>query len=143
VTKDPWDDAGKLLAALDFSAEAAAREREHQERFVDFVRSLLDVIDSFDRVLEANAPQEANVALNTVRLIARQLEAALARGGVTPIACLNTPLDPQHHEVVEIVETTDAPDDSIIAVQARGFEWNGLAIRRPRVVVAHHPKEKP
>lgn len=143
MAKDPVIESAKLLEALDFAAETAAREDEYRDRFVAFVRSLLDVVDSVDRAVAGSAgASEGSVPLKTVQLIARQLEAALARAGVTPTACLGEPVDPARHEVTAVRDTLDTAEETIVEVVTRGYEWNGLVVRRPRVIVAHHPKEE-
>ena len=128
--------SAKLLQAMDFAIELAVKEEEHQQQMRALLLSLLDVIDSFDRFFAGMEGQTVNW-LNTVRLIARQLEHALNQAGLTPIACLGQKADPPRHEIVEVKETFEAENDVIVEVVSRGYEWNGQLLRRPQVVVAH------
>lgn len=148
MVEDPFTKrSAKLLEAFDFAAEAAANAEEQQEQSVRLFRSLLEVMDSFDRLLAATNvpsgadPAETTAGPNTVRLIAKQLERALQQAGVTPIACLGEVVDPERHEITEVRETDASQDDVIIEVLNRGYEWEGRLLRRPQVIVARGPKE--
>jgi len=143
MTNDPLrEHSATLLKALDFTAESAAQKEQHQQELRRLFHSLLEVLDSFDRLLADTGPSAAPaVPRSSVELVARQLERALGQAGVSPIACLDEVVDPRRHEIVEVKETNDAGDDLILEVLTRGYEWNGQPLRRPRVVVARNLKE--
>ena len=146
MSGDPFaEQAAKLLAALDFSAEAAAREQCHQEEQAAVFQSLLAVMDAFDRLLGGPAgeggSEEGTVPLRTVRLLARQLSRCLERAGVVAVPCLGEPADPAVHEIVEVRQTAEVPGDTIVEVLSAGYLWNGRPLRRPRVIVACGEKE--
>lgn len=149
AAKDPFaEQTAKLLQAVDFALEIETKEREHEAQWRAMLLSLVAVMDSFDRffagVEEAEKPAGDQVAgrLNTVRLIARQLDRVLREAGLTPVVCLGQEVDPQRHEIVEVKDANEAEDDSIIEVVRRGYEWNGQLLRRPQVVVARNVKEE-
>ncbi len=137
----------KLLQALDFAAEIAAREQEHHEQLRALLLALLEVMDSFDRLLSDWTQQtdltveKANVMLNTIRLISRQMESVLRQTGVSPLMCLGQAIDPRKHEIVGARETNEVEPDIILEIVQRGYEWNSQLLRRPRVIVAHNVQE--
>ena len=141
MAEDPLaDQSAKLLRALDFAAEAAALQEEHEERFRSLIESLFAVVDSFDRLLaDAGGGEEA--WQGTVKRIAGQLERALAQAGVTEIRCRGDVADPRRHQIVDVKPMDGVDDDTIVDVLSRGWEWNGKPVRLPRVVVARNPKE--
>jgi molecular chaperone GrpE (heat shock protein) len=146
MAEDPLkEQSAKLLAALDFASQAAALEEEHEQRLLGLLRSLFEVVDSFDRLLTGGGGTEAGAGegawRGTVQRIAGQLERALEQAGVTEIRCLGTVADPGHHEIVEVQPMDGVDDDTILEVLSRGWEWNGRPVRRPRVLVARSPKE--
>jgi molecular chaperone GrpE (heat shock protein) len=131
--------AAKLLAALDFSEEAAAREARHRREQAALFQSLLDVMDSFDRLLGGGGTA---VPLRTVELLARQLARCLERAGVIPLPCLGETADPDVHEIAEARPAEGIGRDTIVEIVSGGYLWNGRLLRRPRVVVAAGEKER-
>ena len=127
--------ADRLLDALDFADAAEQRERENEAHLRTLLLALLGVADSFDRLLVGD---DSTTALGTTRLIARQLDDALAGVGVVSIACLGTVVDPDRHEILETRPREGVDDDVIIEVVTRGWEWDGRLLRRPMVVVARN-----
>jgi molecular chaperone GrpE (heat shock protein) len=140
MSGDPFpEQAAKLFTPLDFSEEPTAREARHWRAQVAFFQSLLDVMDSFDRVL---AESDAAVPLRTVELLARQLARCLERAGVTPLHCLGETADPEVHEIAEARPAERIGRDTIVEVVSGGYLWNGRLLRRPRVIVAAGEKER-
>jgi molecular chaperone GrpE (heat shock protein) len=128
MSGDPFSVPAKLLATLDLREEQAA-----------LLRSLLDVMDSFDRLLAGGGDA---VPAKTVRLLARQLARCLEGAGVEPLRCLGAAVDPESHEIAETRPTADgAEPDTIVEVVSEGYLWNGRMLRRPRVTVASGEKE--
>jgi molecular chaperone GrpE len=138
------EQSGKLLQAFDFAAEMAAMEQEHQAQWKALLLSLLEVMDSCDRLLagiggtKEPTPERTAACLNTFRLVATQLEHALQEAGLASMACLGQVADPQRHEIVEVKVMDGVEDDVIIGVMRRGYEWNGELLRRPQIVVARN-----
>lgn len=140
MTGDPFSgQAAKLLAALDFSEETVAREARHRQEQVTLFQSLLDVADSFDRLVQESGDEV--VPLRTVKLLARQLALCLERAGVTHLPCLGETADPQVHEIVGTRPAEETAPDTIVEVVSGGYLWNGELLRRARVIVAAGGKE--
>lgn len=133
------EQAAQLLAALDFSEKTAAREARHREELAAILRSLLDVMDAFERLLGGG--DNVAVSPGTIRLLARQLNGCLERAGVVPLHCLGETADPEVHEIAEARLAEGIGRDTIVEVVSGGYLWNGRLLRRPRVIVAAGEKE--
>ncbi len=143
MSKDPFaEQSARLLAALDFGEEAAARERQHRRELAAILGSLLAVMDSFDRLLVSpvgGSPEsrgELAVPARSVELVARQLARCLEGVGVVPLDCLGAVADPEVHEIAGVRHGSGAGRDAVVEVLERGYLWNGTLLRRPRVIVA-------
>lgn len=136
--------AATLIKALDFTAELEAIKNEQERQHRRLLLSMIEVLDAFDRLLEGAEIQEGpdSVSRGSVAAIARQLERALAAAGARPFDCLEQTVDLVRCEVLAARETVQAPEDVVVAVLARGYEWNGNLLRQAQVIVTRHPKEK-
>ena len=106
------------------------------------IGKLLGVLDDFDRALD-NVPSEAHDPwIDGVKLVERKLRTVLESEGVTPIAAIGEPFDPNLHEAVAHEETADHPDNSVIGEVQRGSRLHDRVIRPSLVRVANNPKER-
>jgi molecular chaperone GrpE len=118
------------------------RNAKEQQDFRDYaaadaIKPLLPVLDSFDRALQVKS--DAAEFRNGVELIYKQLQSALAKLAVQPIAAKGEPFDPHFHEAVEMVETSDAPDHQVIEELQRGYKFKDRLLRPAMVKVAKNP----
>src|ERR1039457_6186974 len=100
------DRLARLQAEFDNARKRAVREQQEFRDFAaaDVIKNILPTLDSFERALKASqsppkpslggAP-EASEFRNGVELIYRQLQDALQKSGVQPIAALGQPFDPR------------------------------------------------
>jgi molecular chaperone GrpE len=121
---------------------ARRRASKEQQDFRDYaaadaVKSLLPVVDSFERALQAKS--EPGDFRSGVELIYKQLQDALARMGVRAIPAKGEPFDPHVHEAVEMVETSDAADHEVIEELQRGYKIKDRLLRPAMVKVAKNP----
>jgi molecular chaperone GrpE len=135
-----------LLQGFDYAAELRDVQRTHEKAMHTVFAAVIEVMDSFDRVLSSADPARASgsaasIEVDTVRLLARQLEHVLTDSGVSPASCLGQEADPRQHEIVSVVESDAHEDGAIVEVVGRGYQWNGRVLRRPRVVVARSTRE--
>jgi molecular chaperone GrpE len=121
---------------------ARRRASKEQQEFRDYavadaIKSLLPVVDSLERALQVKS--DAADLRSGVELIYKQLLAALAKLSVNPIAAKGEPFDPRHHEAIEMVEATDAPDHQVIEELQRGYKFKDRLLRPAMVKVARNP----
>ena len=124
---------------------ARRRSSKEQQEFrdyatVDTIKSLLPVLDSFERALRVKS--EAADFRGGVELIYKQLQDALAKLGVRPIPATGEPFDPHYHEAIEMVETNDAPDHEVLEELQRGYKFKDRLLRPAMVKVAKNSREK-
>jgi len=73
-------------------------------------------------------------------LIRQRLFDTLKKLGLEPMVVLGEPFDPHVHHAVEMVETEDAPDHTVLAEFQRGYNFKGRLLRPAMVKVAVEPK---
>lgn len=74
------------------------------------------------------------------RLSLKSLDDLLARFEVRPIECKGEPFDPRLMSAVDVEETLDAVEGTVLTVYRTGYEWNGAVYRPAQVRVARRPR---
>ena len=74
-----------------------------------------------------------------IELIQRELLRVLEKFGAVPFQSVGQPFDPERHEAVARVPTTDQPEMTVVAETARGYLLNGRVLRPAMVAVAVPP----
>jgi molecular chaperone GrpE len=105
---------------------------------MEAVRTLLPIIDDFERALETETADKKYV--QGLELIRQRLFDALKKLGLEPMVVVGEPFDPHVHHAVEMVETEDAPDHTVLAEFQRGYNFKGRLLRPAMVKVAVEPK---
>lgn len=120
------------------------RSQREQQDFRDYalaeaVRSLLPVLDSLDLALRNSEGGQSELRAG-VELTRKQLFDALAKLGLREIPAEGEPFDPQYHQAVEMVDSSDAPDHQVVHELQRGYKLKDRLLRPAMVRVARHPK---
>lgn len=105
---------------------------------MEAVRTLLPIIDDFERALETETADKKYA--QGLELIRQRLFEALKKLGLEPMVVVGEPFDPHVHHAVEMVETEDAPDHTVLAEFQRGYNFKGRLLRPAMVKVAVEPK---
>jgi molecular chaperone GrpE len=137
--------AGLQRIAADFQNY---KRRTEQDREASAGRAneylLLRVIalaDDFDRAIEAMPePLAGDGWVQGIAAIDRKLRTLLESEGVVPIEALGRPFDPREHEALSHIETTDAPDGTVVAEIQRGYRVRERILRPSLVAVAKDPR---
>jgi molecular chaperone GrpE len=134
------DRLARLQAEFENARKRAVREQQEYRDYAltDALKSLLPVIDSFDRALQTSA--EKSELRNGVELINRQLHDALAKLGLKPIPAKGEPFDPRIHEAIEMVDTNEVEDQHIIDELQRGYKLKDRLLRPAMVRVVRNTK---
>ena len=132
------DRLARAQAEFENARRRAAKEQQEFRDFAtaDAIKSLLPVIDSFDRALQVKS--EAADFRSGVELIYKQLQDALGKLGVQSIPAKGKPFDPHYHEAIEMVETSDVPDHEVIDELQRGYKFKDRLLRPAMVRVARN-----
>ncbi len=135
------DRLARLQAEFENARKRNAREQQEFREYAlaDALRSLLPILDSFDRAL---ASQQPGTELRAgMELINRQLHDALSKLGVRPIPAIGEPFDPRLHEAVEAVETPGAGEDQVLEELQRGYKLKDRLLRPAMVRVARRSRK--
>ncbi len=128
----------RMQAEFDNARKRAQRE---QQEFKDYaltnaIKSLLPVLDSFDRALAHDGTGET--FRSGMELIDRQFHDTLAKLGVTEIDSQGQPFDPTLHEAIEMVETDEVPDNHVLQELQRGYKLKDRLLRPAMVRVGRN-----
>ncbi len=123
-------------AEFDNFRRRAERERADILEYAntDTVRSLLPIVDDFERALKAESADREYA--RGMELIYQRLTDSLTKLGLEPIVSEGQPFDPNLHHAVEMVETDEAPDHTILEEYQRGYNFRGKLLRPAMVKVA-------
>ena len=115
------------------------RERLELSEFasVEAVRTLLPVLDDVERALQTE-PADKEFAKG-IELIYQRFYEALKKLGLEPIVAQGQPFDPHLHHAVEMVETAEAADQTVLAEFQRGYYFKGRLLRAAMVKVSVQP----
>jgi molecular chaperone GrpE len=123
------------------------RRRVERERsdFAEYagmesVRTLLPILDDFERALKAarTAGTEGEL-MKGIELIYKRLSEALMKQGLEPINTEGQTFDPHQHEAVQRVEQEAAEEGAILEEYQRGYNFKGKLLRPSMVKVAVRP----
>ena len=125
----------RALADLDNYRKRSARELEWrmQEARDALLRQWLDAIDSVERAMRMDS---GGPLAEGMRAVLEQMDAILARNGVTRIGAAGERFDPERHEAVGVRETDEVPDQTVIEVARSGFAVGDRVLRPAQVIVA-------
>src|SRR5580698_2979770 len=132
------DRLARAQAEFENARRRASKEQQEFRDYaaVDAIKSLLPIIDSFERALRAKS--DAADFRGGIELIYKQLQDALAKLGVRPVLAVGEPFDPHYHEAIEMVETTDAADHEVLEELQRGYKFKDRLLRPAMVKVARN-----
>lgn len=133
-----------LRSHAEFQNLKKRTERERLELFeyasMEAVRVLLPVLDDFERALKAESADAKYVS--GIELIYNRFYEALKKLGLEPIDSQGLAFDPQIHHAVDMVETDEAADHTVLDEFQRGYNFKGRMLRPAMVRVAVQPASK-
>jgi molecular chaperone GrpE len=107
---------------------------------MEAVRALLPVLDDFERSLKVESADKEYV--KGMELIYQRFYDGLKKLGLEPIVSAGQAFDPHIHHAVDMVETEDAPADTVLEEFQRGYNFKGRMLRAAMVKVAVQPQAK-
>lgn len=136
------DHLQRLQAEFENYRKRSSKDKEEFRKFVleDFILELLNVLDNFQRALEAAQNTQNSESLRSgVDMIYRQFWDTLSRKGLSEISSLNQPFDPLKHEAISYEVTAQWPPSQVISEMAKGYVLHGKVIRPSKVKVSKEP----
>jgi molecular chaperone GrpE len=121
-------------------------ERRFEQRHERLLLKFIDILDNFDRALEA--AEQSNTDEDMVHgliLVRSQLLQVLQQEGLERIPVLGLPFDPHVSEAVEMQSVAQPEHDhAVVKELQRGYRVKGRLVRPSRVVVgAYHAPGTP
>jgi molecular chaperone GrpE len=123
-------------AEFDNFRRRAERERADVLEYAntETVRSILPILDDFERALKVECTGKEYA--RGMELIHQRLSDTLKKLGVEPISAKGQKFDPHIHHAVEMSETDDVEDHTILEEYQRGYNFRGKLLRPAMVKVS-------
>ncbi len=153
--KDERDELNERLLrkAAEFDNFRRRMKREKERRYtngkLDVIEPLLEVVDDFERSMEATKDledaQDAESAYESlkggVEMVFRKFRDTLETLGVEPIEAEGEPFDENLHEAMMRQPTDDAEPGTVLHEIRKGYRMGDRVVRHSRVVVAAQEEE--
>jgi molecular chaperone GrpE len=135
------DRLARMQAEFDNARKRAAKEQQDYRDYAlaDSIKALIPVLDSFDRALQTS-PEKSEFHAG-IELIHKQLQDALAKIGVRPVAAKGEQFDPRYHEAIEMIDTEDFEDHQVLEELQRGYKLKDRLLRPAMVRVARNSRK--
>jgi molecular chaperone GrpE len=127
-----------LRAQAEFQNSRKRAEKERIE-FAEYasteaVRALLPILDDFERAIKSESSDKEYS--KGMEMIYQRFYDSLKKLGLEPIISAGQPFDPHVHHAVEMVETDEAPDHTVLDEYQRGYNFKNRLLRPAMVKVA-------
>ena len=124
-------------AEFDNFRRRAERERADVLEYAntETVRSIVPILDDFERALKVECSGNKEY-VRGMELIYQRLSDALKKLGLEPISAKGLKFDPHIHHAVEMSETDQVEDHTILEEYQRGYNFRGRLLRPAMVKVA-------
>jgi molecular chaperone GrpE len=101
---------------------------------------LLPILDNFERAIAvAEAGNSHEALLEGVRAIDRQFKSVLEAQKVRRVESVGQPFDPEHHDALALVESTEHEEGTVLEEVESGYKIGERVIRPARVRVSKKP----
>ena len=138
-----WDLYLRERADLENARKRHQRDREEAIRFANdrLLREMIPVLDNLERAVghaEQGDDDNQNL-LEGVNMTINQFRKVLEDFGVKPINALGEDFDPNLHQAMGHVETTDQAPNTVTSEFQKGYLLNDRLLRPSLVMVARAP----
>ena len=133
-----YDRLLRKQAELDNFRKRAQKEKDdiRQHAAEELIRSLLPILDAFERALLHRAENVPEAYYQGLELIYRQMQEALSRAGLVAIEATGELFDPHLHQAAETVVAPDRREHEIVEQVQRGYKLKQRLLRPAIVKVA-------
>jgi molecular chaperone GrpE len=123
-------------AEFDNYRKRAEREKSEVLEFAhsDSIRAIIPILDDFERALKAGTSDKAYA--KGMEMIRQRLADALKKLGLETITTKGQKFDPHLHHAVDMVETNDVEEQTILDEYQPGYNFRGRPLRPAMVKVA-------
>ena len=143
--KDQWI---RAIAETENIRKRGQREKEDATRYApsNLARDIVGVADNLRRALEACAKEDhdqltSNVKslITGVELIVKELDTTLERHNIKRLQPLHEKFDPNHHQAMFEIESTDHPAGTVLNIMQDGYLLHERLLRPAMVGVSKAP----
>ncbi len=118
------------------------KEQAKEEAIEKFAKSILDVIDNFEKALESfKYTNDINAILTGIQMTHYQIISLLQNFGIEKIEA-DGQFNPMEHEAIETIKSKEHENNKIVKVLQHGYKFKGKVIRPAKVVVALSEEEE-
>ncbi len=135
----------RLAAEYDNFRRRSLKERQDLHNYANenVFKELLPIVDNLERAVtharkEEQRPDSDNL-LQGIELTHRSLLQILAKHGVVEIEAQGKPFDPQVHEAVRRVPSSEHEPGTVVEVYQKGYKLKDRMLRPAMVAVASEP----
>ena len=143
--KEAEDKYLRLAAEFDNYRKRTARQFEDMSQAgrIHVITQLLDVLDNFQRALEASASSSNHDSLREgTELVYKNLYDILTKEGLEPIEAVGKPFDPNLHDALMQLESDEHPEGIVVQEMTKGYKLNDRVLRHSKVAVSKGPGEE-
>jgi len=121
------------------------REIRELEEFstVGLVRKLIPVIDDLELAAASATKAEDAGLVEGVKMVQKNLTAALETEGLHTIEAVGKPFDPSSHEAVDKVQGKGNSEDMVVEELRKGYTFKGKVLRPSAVKVELAARKEP
>jgi len=132
----------RLAADFDNYKKRARQEQLEtiQHASAELISRLLPGLDDLHKALEHRPAGVDPAWIKGVELSVRKLEDALGAHGLEAIKSVGSPFDPKLHEAVGHQESSEHPEDTVVAELRRGYRIRDRVVRPALVRVSRLPE---
>ncbi|MGB8953912.1 MAG: nucleotide exchange factor GrpE [Tumebacillaceae bacterium] len=117
------------------------RSRQEKEEFAAYANNkileeLLTVLDTFEMALKTPETADTKTLLVGVDMVHRQLLTVLNNHGLTPIEAVGQAFDPNFHEGIMTVASSDHPANTVIEELRKGYKVKEKVLRPAMVKIS-------
>lgn len=136
-----------LRLAADFDNFKKRSRQEHietiQHASADLIARLLPALDDLHNALDHQPDGVDESWAKGIQLAVRKLEETLSSHGLEPIEAAGRHFDPKLHEAIGHEETSEVPEDTVVAQLRPGYRVRDRVVRPALVRVARRPAALP
>ena len=133
------DRALRAAAELENFRRRSRQQIEDERRYaaMPLIQSLLPALDNIDRAIEASDGSDGGEGLlDGFKIVATQMQGALAEFDCTMIEALGQPFDPNWHEAI-LQQPSDEYDNGVVMmVTETGYKMHDRVVRPAKVIVS-------
>ncbi len=135
----------RVQAELENYRKRVRKETEQNRLYqaLPLVRDLLPGLDNLERALiAAESSHNVDELIEGVRMVAQQFQDVLARHSTLPIDAVGKPFDPNLHEAIQQLPSSDHPPMTVIDEVQRGYMLHDRVVRPSTVIVSSSSAEE-